>query len=56
MAGASISAKTVVVADDMASVRDRFQAALETAGHNAIPISSAAALLTRLREDRPQSI
>jgi uncharacterized protein (TIGR02266 family) len=54
MAGASISAKTVVVADDMASVRDRFQAALETAGHNAIPISSAAALLTRLREDRPQ--
>jgi uncharacterized protein (TIGR02266 family) len=51
MAGASIHAKTVVVADDTAYVRDRFQAALETAGHNAIPVSSAAALLTHVRED-----
>ena len=51
MAGASISAKTVVVADDTADVRDRFQAALETAGHYAIPVSSAPALLTRVRED-----
>jgi len=51
MPGASIRAKTVVVADDTASVRDRFQAALETAGHNAIPVSSAAALLAHVRED-----
>jgi uncharacterized protein (TIGR02266 family) len=51
MAGASISSKTVVVADDTADVRDRFQAALETAGHHAIPVSSAAALLTCVRED-----
>jgi uncharacterized protein (TIGR02266 family) len=51
MAGASSSAKTVVVADDTASIRDRFQAALETAGHRAIPVGSAAALLTCVRED-----
>jgi uncharacterized protein (TIGR02266 family) len=51
MAGASISAKTVVVADDTAFVRDRFQTALETAGHKAIPVKSAAELLTRVRAD-----
>src|SRR6185503_12400911 len=51
MAGASISAKTVVVADDTAFVRDRFQAALETAGHKALPVKSAAELLTCIREN-----
>jgi uncharacterized protein (TIGR02266 family) len=49
MAGASISAKTVVVADDTAFVRDRFQTALETAGHKAIPVKSAAELLAYVR-------
>ena len=42
--------KTVVVADDTAFVRDRFQAALEDAGHCAIPIRSGAELLTHVRE------
>ncbi len=51
MAGTSISAKTVVIADDTAFVRDRFQSALETAGHKAIPVQSAAELLTRVRAD-----
>jgi uncharacterized protein (TIGR02266 family) len=51
MAGASISAKTVVVADDTAFVRDRFQAALESAGHRAIPVKDSAELLTRVRAD-----
>ena len=54
MAGASISAKTVVVADDTAFVRDRFQAALETAGHKAIAVKSAAELLARVRADLAQ--
>ena len=51
MGGTSISAKTVIVAADTASIRDRFQAALETAGHHAIPVSSGAALLARVRDD-----
>jgi uncharacterized protein (TIGR02266 family) len=51
MAGASISAKTVLVADAAAYVRDRFQAALENAGHHAIPVSTAAELLARVRDD-----
>jgi uncharacterized protein (TIGR02266 family) len=54
MAGISISAKTVVIADDTAFVRDRFQAALEVAGHKAIAIGSAAELLTRVRSDLAQ--
>jgi uncharacterized protein (TIGR02266 family) len=54
MAGPSSSAKTVVIADDTAFVRDRFQAALEMAGHRAMPIGSAAELLTRLRTDLPR--
>jgi uncharacterized protein (TIGR02266 family) len=45
----SVSAKTVVIADDTAFVRDRFQAALEHAGHKAIPVKSSAELLAQLR-------
>src|SRR3979411_3527004 len=54
MATASVSTKTVVVADDTAFVRDRFQAALENAGHKAIAVKSAAELLARVRADLDQ--
>jgi uncharacterized protein (TIGR02266 family) len=47
----SVSAKTVVVADDTAFVRDRFKAALEGAGHKAITVRSATELLLRVRAD-----
>jgi uncharacterized protein (TIGR02266 family) len=46
-----VSAKTVVVADDTAFVRDRFKAALEGAGHRALTVRSAAELLVRVRAD-----
>jgi uncharacterized protein (TIGR02266 family) len=47
----TVSAKTVVVADDTAFVRDRFKAALEGAGHRAVTVRSAAELLLRVRAD-----
>jgi uncharacterized protein (TIGR02266 family) len=48
--GTSASApKTVVVADDTEFVRDRFRAALESAGHRAVLVTSAPELLKRLR-------
>ena len=46
------SAKTVVVADDTAFVRDRFKAALEGAGHRVITVRNVAELLARIRADR----
>ena len=55
MAGAaSVSAKTVLIADDTAFVRDRFQAALEHAGHKTIPVKNSAELLARVRSDLPR--
>ena len=51
MASTTVSAKTVVIADDTAFVRDRFQAAVENAGHKAIAVKSAAELLARVRGD-----
>jgi uncharacterized protein (TIGR02266 family) len=51
MASISVTAKTVIVADDTAFVRDRFSAALEQAGHKAIAVKSAAELLARIRAD-----
>src|SRR6478672_1694613 len=54
MASTSVSTKTVVVADDTAFVRDRFQVALENAGHKAITVKSAAELLARVRADLDQ--
>ena len=54
MASTSVSAKTVVIADDTAFVRDRFRAALENAGHKAIVVKSAAELLARVRADLAQ--
>jgi uncharacterized protein (TIGR02266 family) len=46
--------KTVLVADDTAFVRDRFQAALETAGHTAITVKNAAELLATVRAQLPR--
>ena len=46
------SPKTVVIADDSASVRERFKAALEQAGHRALVVRSAAELLARVRADQ----
>jgi uncharacterized protein (TIGR02266 family) len=51
MAGSSLSAKTVLVADDTAFVRDRFRTALEHAGLRAVAVKSAAELLARVRAD-----
>ena len=47
----SPSVKTVLVADDTAFVRDRFKTALESAGHRAVTVKSAAELLARVRMD-----
>lgn len=42
--------KTVLVADDTAFVRDRFAAALKSAGHTAVSVGSVNELLARLRD------
>ena len=46
------AAKTVVIADDTAFVRDRFKAALESAGHRAVPVKTASELLALIDSDR----
>jgi uncharacterized protein (TIGR02266 family) len=51
MASTSLSSKTVLVADDTAFVRDRFQSALENAGHRAVAVKSAAELLAKVRAE-----
>ena len=48
------AAKTVMIADDTAFVRDRFKTALEAAGHRAVTVKSAAELLARVRADLSQ--
>ena len=48
---ASVTPKTVLVADDTAFVRDRFKAAIEGAGHRALTVKSAAELLARVRSE-----
>ena len=53
MASTTTTAKTVVVADDTAFVRDRFRVALESAGHKAILVKSAAELLAKVKTDLP---
>ena len=45
------AARTVVVADDTAFVRDRFKTALEAAGHRAHTASGVQELLVRIRND-----
>ena len=51
MATETVAAKTVVIADDTAFVRERFQTALHEAGHRAVTVKSAAELLARVRAD-----
>src|SRR5436190_7173067 len=51
MTGSTVTAKTVVIADDTAFVRDRFRTAVENAGHKAILIKSAPELLARVQAD-----
>jgi len=51
MATETVAAKTVVIADDTAFVRERFQIALHEAGHRAVTVKSAAELLARVRAD-----
>ena len=47
----AVEAKTVLVADDTAFVRDRFKAAIEGAGHKAVTAQTGPELLGRVRED-----
>jgi CheY-like chemotaxis protein len=46
-----VEAKTVLVADDTAFVRDRFKAAIEGAGHKALTAQTGPELLGRVRKD-----
>src|SRR6185436_8602070 len=46
-----VEAKTVLVADDTAFVRDRFKAAIEGAGHKAVTAQTGPELLGRVRTD-----
>lgn len=46
-----VRAKTVLVADDTAFVRDRFKAAIESAGHKALTAQNGPELLGRIRAD-----
>src|SRR5687768_3505285 len=48
---ATAVAKTVIVADDTAFVRDRFKAAIESAGHRALTVKTAAELLQSVRTE-----
>src|SRR6476659_8955596 len=48
--GTITAVKTVLVADDTAFVRDRFQAALEGAGHRAVVVRTGPELLARMRD------
>jgi uncharacterized protein (TIGR02266 family) len=50
-ATALVAARTIVIADDTAFVRDRFKSALESAGHRASTAGSGAELLARVRAD-----
>ena len=51
MSPAAGAAKTVLIADDTAFVRERFKAALVEAGHHAITVRTATELLARVRAD-----
>src|SRR3954454_20472605 len=48
-AGTLTAVKTVIVGDDTAFVRDRFQAALESAGHRALVVRTGPELMARMR-------
>ena len=46
---ARVAAKTVLVADDTAFVRDRFRVAIEGAGHKAVTVQNGPELIGRMR-------
>jgi uncharacterized protein (TIGR02266 family) len=46
-----VSAKTIIVADDTAFVRDRFRAALQSVGHRTTTVADASELLSRVRQE-----
>jgi uncharacterized protein (TIGR02266 family) len=48
-ATAAVAAKTVIVADDTAFVRDRFKTALQSAGHRTSTVGTASELLAQIR-------
>jgi CheY-like chemotaxis protein len=48
MASTPVAPKTIIVADDAGSVRDRFRRALDGAGHTTVPVTNAAELLERV--------
>jgi len=52
-AAASLAARTVLVADDTAFVRDRFKVAIEGAGHKALTVRTGPELLAQLRAAAP---
>lgn len=54
MTAGSAAAKTVLIAGDSSFVRERFQAALQEAGHRAVTVRSAAEMLGRIRADLGQ--
>ena len=51
MTASSTTRKTVLVASDTPSVRDRFKVALDSAGHRAMMVKSVAQLLAHVRAD-----
>jgi uncharacterized protein (TIGR02266 family) len=51
MTSASTTHKTVIIADEAPTVRDRFKRAMELAGHRADTVSSVSELLRRIRTD-----
>jgi uncharacterized protein (TIGR02266 family) len=50
----AVDAKTILIADDTAFVRDRFKGALHSAGHRPTTVASAGELLTQLRAHKGQ--
>ena len=48
-AATRLAGRTVLVADDTAFVRDRFKAAIESAGHNAVTVQTGQELLAQVR-------
>jgi uncharacterized protein (TIGR02266 family) len=48
-AATRLAGRTVLVADDTAFVRDRFKAAIESAGHNAVTVQTGQELLAQIR-------
>ena len=49
MPAAAVAARTIVIADDTAFVRDRFRSALQSAGHHTTTVANATELLAHVR-------